>query len=145
MKTRSGYIQDDSILFYFFQDPDADVQITFDDQMRINQFANHVAKIEDLKEDLKFKKNELTNIEEAIDEIELVDDEQIQFLIGEVFIYNNVEKTQSLLQETKANKEEEIKNIETKIGDIQKVMTQLKTELYGKFGQKNIYLENDED
>lgn len=121
------------------------MQITFDDQMRINQFANHVAKIEDLKEDLKFKKNELTNIEEAIDEIELVDEEQIQFLIGEVFIYNNVEKTQALLQETKAKKEEEIKNIEIKIGEIQVVMTQLKTELYGKFGQKNIYLENDED
>lgn len=47
------------------QDPDADVQITFDDQMKINQFANHVAKIEDLKEDLKIKKNDLTNIEEV--------------------------------------------------------------------------------
>jgi len=129
----------------FQPDPDADVQITFDDQMRINQFANHVAKIEDLKEDLKIKKNDLTNIEEAIEEIELVDDEQIQFLIGEVFIYNNVEKTQSLLQEAKKNKEEEIKNIETKITEIQAVMTKLKTELYGKFGQKNIYLENDDD
>lgn len=129
----------------FQPDPDADVQITFEDQMRINQFANHVAKIEDLKEDLKIKKNDLTNIEEAIEEIELVDDEQIQFLIGEVFIYNNVEKTQSLLQEAKKNKEEEIKNIETKITEIQAVMTKLKTELYGKFGQKNIYLENDDD
>lgn len=121
------------------------MQITFEDQMRINQFANHVAKIEDLKEDLKIKKNDLTNIEEAIEEIELVDDEQIQFLIGEVFIYNNVEKTQSLLQEAKKNKEEEIKNIEAKITEIQAVMTKLKTELYGKFGQKNIYLENDDD
>ncbi|CRK98579.1 CLUMA_CG012087, isoform A [Clunio marinus] len=129
----------------FQPDPDADVQITFDDQMRINQFANHVAKIEDLKEDLKFKKNELTNIEEAIEEIELVDEDQIQFLIGEVFIYNNVEKTQLLLKETKEKKEQEIKNIETKITEIQAVMTKLKAELYGKFGQKNIYLENDEE
>jgi len=129
----------------FQPDPDADVQITFEDQMRINQFANHVAKIEDLKEDLKIKKNDLTNIEEAIEEIEFVDDEQIQFLIGEVFIYNNVEKTQSLLKEAKKNKEDEIKNIETKIIEIQAVMTVLKTELYGKFGQKNIYLENDDD
>lgn len=113
--------------------------------MRINQFANHVAKIEDLKEDLKFKKNELTNIEEAIEEIELVDDEQIQFLIGEVFIYNNLEKTQELLKESKEKKEEEIRGIEKKIEEIQVVMTQLKTELYSKFGQKNIYLENDDD
>lgn len=127
------------------QDPDADVQITFEDQMRINQFANHVAKIEDLKEDLKIKKNELTNIEEAIEEIELLDDDKIQFLIGEVFIYNNVEKTQSLLQEAKEKKEQDIRDIDVTIGEIQVVMTQLKTELYGKFGQKNIYLENEED
>lgn len=113
--------------------------------MRINQFANHVAKIEDLKEDLKNQKNELTNIEEAIEEIELLDDDQIQFLIGEVFVYNNVEKTQSLLQETKEKKEQEIKGIEERIGEIQVVMTTLKSELYGKFGQKNIYLENDEE
>lgn len=136
------------LLIFFLnslQDPDADVQITFEDQMRINQFANHVAKIEDLKEDLKIKKNELTNIEEAIEEIELLDDDKIQFLIGEVFIYNNVEKTQSLLQEAKEKKEQDIRDIDVTIGEIQVVMTQLKTELYGKFGQKNIYLENDED
>lgn len=113
--------------------------------MRINQFANHVAKIEDLKEDLKIKKNELTNIEEAIEEIELVDDEQIQFLIGEVFVYNNLEKTQELLKESKEKKEEEIRSIEKTIEEIQVVMAQLKTELYAKFGQKNIYLENDDD
>lgn len=113
--------------------------------MRINQFANHVAKIEDLKEDLKNQKNDLTNIEEAIEEIELLDDDQIQFLIGEVFVYNNVEKTQSLLQETKEKKEQEIKDIEKRIEEIQGVMTTLKSELYGKFGQKNIYLENDEE
>lgn len=113
--------------------------------MRINQFANYVAKIEDLKEILKNKQNDLTNIEEAIEEIELVDDEQIQFLIGEVFVYNNLEKTQALLQETKQRKEEEIKGIGQKIEEIQSNMTKLKQQLYTKFGQKNIYLENDED
>jgi prefoldin subunit 4 len=113
--------------------------------MKINQFANHVAKTEDLKEDLKHHKNDLTNIEEAIEEIELVDDDQIQFLIGEVFVYNNLEKTQELLKETKEKKEQDIKNIEAKIAEISVVMQKLKTELYGKFGQKNIYLENDEE
>lgn len=113
--------------------------------MRINQFANHVAKIEDLKEELKVKKGELTNIEEAIEEIELIDDEKIQFLIGEVFILNNVEKTQELLEESKKRKQKEIASIETKVGEIQEKMDNLKKLLYGKFGHKNIYLENDED
>lgn len=113
--------------------------------MRINQFANHVAKIEDLKEELKTKKAELTNIDEAIEEIELIDDEKIQFLIGEVFILNNVEKTQELLQESKGRKEKEIANIEAKVNEIQEKMQSLKSLLYGKFGHKNIYLENDDD
>ncbi|CAG9804943.1 unnamed protein product [Chironomus riparius] len=129
----------------FQPDPDADIKITFDDQMRINQFANHVAKIEDLKEELKSKKAELTNIDEAIEEIELVDDEQIQFLIGEVFIFNNVEKTQKLLQESKEGKEKEIASIEVQVDEIQEKMTSLKSQLYAKFGHKNIYLENDDD
>jgi prefoldin subunit 4 len=113
--------------------------------MQINQFANHVAKIEDLKEDLKIKKNELTNIDEAIEEIELVDEDQVQFLIGEVFINNNVEKTKELLEEAKEKKVQEIKDIEARIGSIQEVMTSLKQLLYAKFGTKNIYLENDEE
>lgn len=113
--------------------------------MRINQFANHVAKLEDLKEDMKFKKGELTNIDEAIEEIELIDDEAVQFLIGEVFVFNNVEKTQTLLQETKTKKEQEIASIEKKINEIQEKMNSLKSMLYGKFGHKNIYLENDDD
>lgn len=135
-----------NLLILLLQDPDADVQITFDDQMRINQFANHVAKIEELKEDLKNKKSELTNCIEAIEEIELIDDdEKIQFLIGEVFVLNNVEKTQELLKATKEKKEKEIANIEATINEIQEKMSSLKSQLYGKFGHKNIYLENDDD
>lgn len=114
--------------------------------MRINQFANYVAKLEDLKEDLKMKKNELTNCTEAIEEIELVDDdEKIQFLIGEVFVFNNLDKTKELLDATKSKKEQEIANIEEKCADIQEKMSSLKSQLYGKFGHKNIYLENDDD
>lgn len=114
--------------------------------MKINQFANLVAKVDDLKEDLKIRKNEMTNIDEAIEELELADDdEKIQFLIGEVFICNNLEKTQDLLKDTKNKKTEEIKGLESKVSEIQELMASLKKELYGKFGQKNINLENDDE
>lgn len=121
------------------------MQITYDDQAKINQFANLVAKVEDLKEDLKMKKNELTNIDEAIEELELADDDQIQFLIGEVFVINNLEKTQELLADRKGKKTSEISSIESQMSDIKATMDKLKKELYGKFGQKNINLENDDD
>ncbi len=103
------------------------------------------AKLEDLKEDLKIRKGELTNIEEAIDEIELADDtdNKIPFLIGEVFVLNGVSKTQDLLQETREKKIKEIKEIDVKSKEIQDKMQDLKNQLYLRFG-KNIYLENDD-
>lgn len=83
---------------------------------------------------------------QAVEEMELMEDDgtKIQFLMGEVFVYNNLEKTQELLLESKKNKEEEIKDIENRAKEIGDIMTVLKTALYGKFGMKNIYLENDE-
>lgn len=72
-----------------------DVHITYEDQQRINTFAKFIAKIKDLNEDLTAKKNELKTLEEACEEIELFDeDEQIPYLIGEVFISHNLPKTQ---------------------------------------------------
>lgn len=41
------------------------------------------------------QQNELKNIEDASDEIALLDDdEKIPYLVGEVFIYQNLENTQ---------------------------------------------------
>lgn len=86
----------------------------------------------------------MKNLEEASDEIELFDDdEQIPFVVGEVFISHNLAKTQELLAEAKEKKNQEIRDIEMKCTDIQGLMSELKTQLYLRFG-KNIYLENDE-
>lgn len=124
--------------------PDSDVHITIDDQMKINKFANYNAKIEDLKEELKIKQNELKNLEEAGDEIELLDnDTLIPFLIGEVFMSHDLLRTQELLAEAKEKKKQEIENIQKLSKDIQDKMGELKAHLYGRFGS-NIYLENDE-
>lgn len=84
-----------SELFPFLASQDSDVHITIDDQMKINKFANYNAKVEDLKEELKIRQNELKNLEEAGDEIELLDDDtQIPFLIGEVFMSHDLPRTQ---------------------------------------------------
>uniref|UniRef100_A0A1Q3FBZ0 Prefoldin subunit 4 n=2 Tax=Culex tarsalis TaxID=7177 RepID=A0A1Q3FBZ0_CULTA len=124
--------------------PDSDVHITIEDQMKINKFANCNAKVEDLKEELKVRQNELKNLEEAGDEIELMDeDTQIPFLIGEVFVSHELPRTQELLAEAKEKKKQEIENIQKLSKEIQEKMSDLKAHLYGRFGS-NIYLENDE-
>lgn len=100
--------------------------------------------MEDLREELKSKQNELQNLVDANDEIELFDeDELIPFLIGEVFINHNLSKTQELLAKEKEKIEKEIKNIEAKSKDVQDIMAELKGHLYGRFGN-HIYLENEE-
>jgi len=60
---------------------DSDVRITYEDQQKINKFILHNAKSDGLKEELKLKQNELRNMEDACDELLLVDgDENIPFL-----------------------------------------------------------------
>ncbi|XP_076760035.1 prefoldin subunit 4 [Xylocopa sonorina] len=124
---------------------DSDVYITYEDQQKINKFARQNAKMDDLKEELKIKQNELKNLEDACDEIVLLDDDaKIPYHIGEVFIYEDLEKTQCYLDEIKEEKKKEISNLESKCADLKNVITELKTQLYAKFGSR-INLEADED
>lgn len=100
--------------------------------------------MEDLKDELTIKKDDLKSLQEAVDEIELFDeDDQIPFVVGEVFISYNQAKAQELLAEAKEKKLLEIKRIEEKCRDLQGLMAELKASLYQRFGT-NIYLENDE-
>lgn len=91
---RSANPQSSRKLLPFLALQDSDVHITIDDQMKINKFANFNAKVEDLKEELKVRQNELKNLEEAGDEIELMDEDTIPFLIGEVFVSHDLPRTQ---------------------------------------------------
>lgn len=121
------------------------MDVTYEDQQKINKFANFNAKLEDLKEEIKIKQNSLKNLEEAVEEIELFDDDmQIPFLIGEVFVSHDLPKTQELLGETKAKYLQEIEEAEKKCKDLQESMAELKAHLYSRFGN-HIYLENDEE
>ncbi|CAH1962967.1 unnamed protein product [Acanthoscelides obtectus] len=124
---------------------DSDVHITYEDQQKINRFARLNAKLEDYKDEIKSRENDLQSIEEASEEIELFDDdEQIPYLVGEVFIYQNVENTQSSLAEAKKNLENEIKELKDKASGVKDMMAELKICLYGKFGN-HIHLETDDE
>ncbi|OAD57221.1 Prefoldin subunit 4, partial [Eufriesea mexicana] len=124
---------------------DSDVYITFEDQQKINKFARQNAKMDDLKIELKIKQNELKNLEDACDEIALFDeDAKIPYYIGEIFIYEDLEKTQNYLDEVKEKKKQEISNLESKYVDLKQLINDLKVQLYATFGNR-INLEADED
>ena len=116
-----------------------------DDQQKINQFARLNNRLEELKDDIKSKKNEIQTLEDASTDLMMLDDdEKVPYQIGEVF----VEMTQDEVQETmEANKEkisEEVSKLEQKAEEIKGQMSDLKTHLYAKFGNA-INLEADEE
>ncbi|XP_043647540.1 probable prefoldin subunit 4 isoform X2 [Drosophila teissieri] len=100
--------------------------------------------MDDFKAELDMKRNELKSVEEALEEIELFDeDEDIPFLVGEVFLSHKLEKTQDLLKETKEQVLKEIAGVEAKAKVIKAEMDELKAHLYQRFGS-NISLESDD-
>ncbi|CAH0385421.1 unnamed protein product [Bemisia tabaci] len=125
--------------------PDSDVHISYEDQQKINRFANLNAKLEDLKDELKIKNNELQNIKDAVEELELADDDtKVPFLMGDIFIHQDMPSTQSLLEETKSQIDASIKDIEKRSAEIVDIMSELKVTLKARFGN-HIHLEADED
>ncbi|KAJ3629909.1 hypothetical protein MTP99_014272 [Tenebrio molitor] len=125
--------------------PDSDVHISYEDQQKINKFARLNAKLEDLKEEVKVKENDLKSLEEACDEIALFDeDEKIPYLVGEVFIFQDIDTTQKCLDEAKKRIEQNIVDLKTNSDEVKNQMSDLKSHLYGKFGS-HINLEADEE
>merc|ERR1711915_520990 len=69
---------------------DSEVQIFREDQVKINTFAKKNHKLQELKEELKARRKELQNLEDAETEIMMLDDEDAEAIpiqVGEVFIY----------------------------------------------------------
>lgn len=120
-----------------------DVNVTFEDQQKINKFARNTSRITELKEEIEVKKKQLQNLEDACDDIMMLDDGDsllIPYQIGDVFISHSQEETQEMLEEAKKSLQEEIDVLESRVESIQRVLSDLKVQLYAKFGN-NINLE----
>lgn len=123
-----------------------DVNVTFEDQQKINNFARNTSRIAELKEEIEDKKKQLQNLEDACDDILMLGDDVllIPYQIGDVFISHPQEETQEMLEEAKKNLQEEIGALESRVESIQRVLSDLKVQLYAKFGN-NINLEADDN
>ncbi|XP_031840541.1 prefoldin subunit 4 [Nomia melanderi] len=117
---------------------DCNVYVTFEDQQKINKFARLYAKMESLQSQVKGKQDELKNLEDACDEVSnlflLDEDVKIPYYIGEVFVWEDMEKTQGYLDDLKVKKKTEISNLESQSADLKNILNDLKTQLKAKFG-----------
>lgn len=124
---------------------DDDVHIKYEDQSKINRFAINNTKLHEFQDDLVQRKKELENLNEAIDELVILDDDEIvPFQHGEVFTNLKVQDANVELDRAKKDLEGVIKGLEEKVEATKKILSDLKTALYAKFGNK-INLEEAEE
>jgi len=125
---------------------DSDVHVTYEDQQKINQFARTNAKLQDVKEELEVKKKDVQNLDDARAELEMVidEDEPIPNQIGEVFVHCSHSETLKRLDQSKASLQNEMSSLEERCTEYKQILTNLKAQLYAKFGN-NINLEADDE
>ncbi|XP_064813506.1 prefoldin subunit 4-like [Oncorhynchus masou masou] len=122
-----------------------DVNVTFEDQKKINTFARNTNRMTEFKDEIEAKKKSLQNLQDASDDLMMAEDDTllVPYQIGDVFISHTQEETQEMLEAAKEQLQQEIKDLEGKVSAIQQVLGDLKVQLYAKFGN-NINLEADE-
>ncbi|KAI7905068.1 Prefoldin beta-like protein, partial [Cokeromyces recurvatus] len=70
------------------EETDGDVEVTWVDQERINEFSRYNAKIDDLEEQYEKLKQEKEYLDDVAMELELVDeDEAVRYKVGDAFIH----------------------------------------------------------
>ncbi|XP_055508421.1 prefoldin subunit 4 [Leucoraja erinacea] len=123
-----------------------DVNVTFEDQQKINKFARNNNRLIEFREEIELKKKQLQNLEDASDDIMMLDEDAVlvPYQIGEVFISHSQDETQEMLEAAKQSLQEEIQALQSRVEAIQQMLSDLKVQLYAKFGN-NINLEADDN
>eukprot|EP00695_Tsukubamonas_globosa_P003368 TRINITY_DN598_c0_g1_i1.p1 TRINITY_DN598_c0_g1~~TRINITY_DN598_c0_g1_i1.p1 ORF type:complete len:149 (-),score=51.87 TRINITY_DN598_c0_g1_i1:48-434(-) len=122
------------------KEEEVDVEVFRVDQDRINTFGRLNSRFHELEDELKEKKTQIQNLQDASNEIYLSD--EVRFELGEVFVRVETDECDELLQKELARVEAECSSIERQMDEIKTRMSQLKGLLYAKFG-KTINLEED--
>ncbi|XP_032897467.1 prefoldin subunit 4 [Amblyraja radiata] len=123
-----------------------DVNVTFEDQQKINKFARNNNRLIEFREEIELKKKQLQNLEDASNDIMMLDEDAVlvPYQIGEVFISHSQDETQEMLEAAKQSLQEEIQALQSRVEAIQQMLSDLKVQLYAKFGN-NINLEADDN
>eukprot|EP01098_Paradermamoeba_levis_P001419 TRINITY_DN1166_c0_g1_i2.p1 TRINITY_DN1166_c0_g1~~TRINITY_DN1166_c0_g1_i2.p1 ORF type:complete len:149 (+),score=46.90 TRINITY_DN1166_c0_g1_i2:66-449(+) len=109
---------------------DNDVQVTWEDQKRINQFSRLNSRQGELKADLKSKQEELTLLTDAQTDMLLSDDELIFYRVGEVYARVPKDEAEQMLEKQTNQINDQIAKITEEINKNSSGMTELKVILY---------------
>ncbi|KAF7233709.1 hypothetical protein EG68_12460 [Paragonimus skrjabini miyazakii] len=119
-----------------------DIEVTHEDQQKINCFATWNLKSKDFGLEYDLKKKELANLDDAEDELILADSDCHPYLIGETFFHLSTDEVNQEITAAKEVMKLRMVELEELISDSKARMATLKKELYAKFGN-HINLEED--
>ncbi|XP_060676647.1 prefoldin subunit 4-like [Hemiscyllium ocellatum] len=116
-----------------------DVNAAFEDEQKINMFARNNNRLIEFKEEIELRKEWLKNPEDASDNRMMLDEDIVPVLyqIGKAFISHSQDVIPEMLEAVK-------QALQTHMELIQQVLSDLKVQLYAKFGN-NINLEADDN
>jgi len=123
--------------------PNEEIQVSKEDQQNINNFSKMNQKFHEKATELGQKDGLLEEIDDALTELELIDDDaNLRLKFGECFIRADVDTGKDYLKKVQDTSKKEAIELKAIVEDTQKRMNKLKSTLYGKFGN-SIQLEED--
>ncbi|KAI1327652.1 Prefoldin subunit-domain-containing protein [Xylariaceae sp. FL0255] len=113
-----------------------EVEVRREDQDKINKFSRLHQRELKIEEQLKTKNKEKEELDDVTLELELADeDDTVPYKIGDSFFHIPLPQAQEMLASSTARIEEEVSELEDKMGTTKEEMQQLKVELYARFGR----------
>ncbi|KAI2616295.1 Prefoldin, subunit 4 [Hypoxylon sp. NC1633] len=113
-----------------------EVEVRREDQDKINKFSRLHQRELDLEDKLKTKNKEKEELDDIAMELELIDeDEKIPYKIGEAFFHIPLPQAQEMLASATSRVEKDVSALEDKLTTVKDEMTQLKIQLYARFGR----------
>ncbi|KAJ2718409.1 hypothetical protein GGI07_005769 [Coemansia sp. Benny D115] len=118
------------------REEERDVEVSWEDQSRINQFSRLNTRLDRLEDEYKAQKTEKEYLDDLAMEIELLDeDEQVPYKIGDAFVMLTLEAAQERVEKDKEAIDNRVDDLDSQITKISAEMEELKEILYAKFGQ----------
>ncbi|KIM30499.1 hypothetical protein M408DRAFT_22000 [Serendipita vermifera MAFF 305830] len=117
------------------EEKDADVEVNWEDQQRINTFSKMNLRVQSLTAELETAKREKEALDDITTELELADDDQpVIYRVGEAFMHIPLEAAQQRLATEQEAIDVEVARIQDAVDECQASMKELKLQLYSKFG-----------
>jgi prefoldin subunit 4 len=119
-----------------------EIPVTWEDQQRINEFSRFNLQLSKIDDELKGKKNDAENLNDASTDIEsLLDDDACKVRIGEVFMDVSNEDAEAFVKDQQAKSAAKLASLQAQRAELVVKMDILKKLLTEKF-KNQINLEN---